>query len=184
MPTFTQKGYPWTRQFFDMDLPWVPKLKPKVFSKFEEYSGLSGRDLRAAFLPSYIPRVRLVHIPGHYGFTPPTGDEIQLDKTFVDELEATLPSNKVPRNPHHYAPSELEGRLLLLLEATVLHEMVHYCRRKFDSSARINAMSKKGRSIEEAWAQQFEIEAYGKKHTVQNLLIGKYMPKTAAYASK
>jgi len=45
-------------------------------------------------------------------------------------------------------------------------------------------MSKKGRSIEEAWAQQFEIEAYGKKHTVQNLLISKYMPKTAAYASK
>ncbi|MDH3431396.1 MAG: hypothetical protein OEQ14_15450 [Gammaproteobacteria bacterium] len=184
MPSFTKKGYPWTRQFFESDLRYVPKLKPKVFDAFEKYSGLRGQNLQAAFRSDYIPIVDIKHLPGHYGYTPPTGDEIWLDKTFITELELALPSQNVPRNKRRYSPSELEIRLLMLLEATVLHEMVHFFRRKFDESARINAMSKNGRGTEEAWAREFEQKAYGKRYSVQNLLISKYMPKTAAYSSE
>ena len=182
MPAFTESRYRWTSQFFAEDLRLIPKWKPKVYAKFQEYTGLSGEDLQRAFLPHRIPWVKVVDLPGLYGFTPPTGDEIQLAKTFVEELEAALPANKVPRGSV-YAPSELEEKILSLLEATVLHEMVHFCRRKFIEAARLNAMSSRGRGLEEAVAQQFEKEAYGKLYTVQSLLITKYMPKTAA-ASK
>jgi hypothetical protein len=182
MPTFRQSGYRWTNQFFDKDLRLIPDLKPKVLAKFEEYSGLKGENLRRAFLPGYIPAVRVVHLPGLYGFTPPISDEIQLAKTFIEELEAALPSNKVPRG-HIYAPSELETNLLWILEATVLHEMVHFFRRKFNDTAQLNSRSASGRAYEEAWARRFEKEAYGKLYTVQSLFIDKYMPKTAA-ASK
>ena len=72
----------------------------------------------------------------------------------------------------------------MLLEITVLHEMIHFFRRKFDETARINSMSKRGRAIEEAWAQKFEKEAYGGIYRIRNLLISKYFPKTAAYESE
>jgi hypothetical protein len=187
MPTFSESRYRWTSQFFREDLRLIPFVKPKVRDKFQQYSGLSGENLKTAFVSdyhNYEPLVKVKHLPGLYGYTPPIGEEIQLATIFIEELEAALPKNRVPRG-QVYAPSELEEKALLLLEATVLHELVHYFRRRFDfGGARLNAMSARGRSVEEALAQQFEKEAYGMLHTVQNLSIARYFPRTAATASK
>lgn len=182
MPTFTQPGYRWTNQFFRTYLPRVPSTKPKVFGKFTEYSGLREPNLRQAFQWGYIPAVRVLSLPGRYGYTPPTADEIHLGKTFIGELEAAFPAHKVP-DGQIYAPSELETKLLWLLEATVLHELVHFFRRKFDETARMNWSSARGRAHEEAWAQEFEKAAYGRLFTVESLLLTRYMPRTAG-ASK
>ena len=185
MPTFSPpRGFPcpWTTQFFAKDLPAIPRSKPRVFAEFESYFQLDDRDLRVALKPGYVPFVLLQDIPGHYGWTPATGDEIWLSRTFIQELEAALPPQKVPRNPDRYAPSELEEKLLLILEATTLHELVHYYRKKSDAA--VNLRSTKGRGFEEALAREFERKAYGSLPTVQSLGIEKYMPKTAKGASK
>lgn len=184
MPTFRQPGYPWTSQFFGNDLPQIPSLKPRVLGAFAQYSGLSGENLRSAFVPGLVPEVRVAYLSGLYGYTPPIGDEIHISKIFVEELEAALPQNRVPRS-EVYAPTELEERALLILEATALHEMVHYCRRKFNvGNARVNAMNDRGRGYEEATARQFEMAAYGTLSTVQSLSVARYFPRTAETASK
>jgi len=183
MPTFSNTSYRWTYQFFNKDLRLIPSQKPKVREAFEECSGLSREESEFAFLPGYVPSVKVVHLNATYGWTPSIGDEIHLAKIFIEELEGALPSNKVPRG-QVYAPSELEEKLLLLLEVTALHEMVHYYRRKLDENVRIRYRSNTGVSKEEAWAKQFEKKAYGKFHTVESLSVKKYMPRTAATASK
>jgi hypothetical protein len=122
-----------------------------------------------------------------YGYTPPTGNQILLGKAFVVELEtalATLGKGRLMSRMqvrHSYAPTILEGNLLLLLEATVLHEMVHFWRRIFDDSARLNIASSRGRAIEEAVAQKFEKDAYGCFLTPNKLLLTKYMPITSTW---
>jgi hypothetical protein len=187
MPTFTQSEYKWTSQFFREDLRLIPSLKPKIRVAFARYTGLSGENLRTAFisdLNNYEPLVKVEHLTGPYGYTPPVGQEIQLAKIFIEELEAALPENRVPRG-QVYAPSELEEKALLILEATVLHELVHYFRRRFNfAGARLNYMSDRGRGVEEALAHQFEEEAYGMLCTVQNLSVARYFPRTAATVSK
>ena len=179
MPTFFEKkGYEWTNQFFNSDLPSLLWWKPKVVEQFSKYSGLMGKELRASLQPGYIPSIQLKYI-GMYGYTPPTGDTIFLGKTFVDELEDAL-EWRGPRNPDRYTPTIRESDLLLILEATVLHELVHYFRRKFNEQARLNMASSRGRDYEEAVARKFEKETYGKYMTVQNMNLAHCMPKTAA----
>jgi hypothetical protein len=183
LPTFPHQKYRWTYQFFDKDLPLIPSVKPKVFAKFEEYSGLSGDALKGAFHRGSIPLVQVVNLPGLLGWTPPTGKEINLDKTFIEELETVLPSNKVPRG-RVYGPSELETDILWILELTVLHEMVHFFRSRLNEDAKQNIMSKTGRGHEEAVAKQFEKEAYADRFGVPiSQLLAKWMPRTflAAY---
>lgn len=68
-----------------------------------------------------------------------------------------------------------ESDLLLILEATVLHELVHFFRRKFNEQARLNMANARGRDYEEAVARKFEKDTYGKYLTV-------CMPKTGALA--
>jgi hypothetical protein len=179
MPTFTARGYPWTRQFFEKDLSHIPKLKPKVFKAFEKHSGLSDRNLRLAFEHGFNPMVRVVNLPGRYGNTPDTS-YIELDKTFLTELEAALPRGNVPRNPRRYSPTILEEKLLQLLEATVLHEMVHWARLMFNESARLNVSmgGRRGRAYEGHIADTFEKDAYGMEYTALNLSLRAYLPRT------
>ena len=178
LPTFGYKQYPWTRQFFETDLRAIPRRKPDVLAVFESYSGLAGEDLHRAFQSGYTPTVRIVNLPGRLGWTPEEGNEIQLDKTFIEELETVLPGNKVPRG-RVYAPSELETNLLWILEATVLHELVHFARLKNNEQARLNMKSNKGRAHEEAWADEFEKEAYASRRGMpQSAVLVKWMPKT------
>jgi hypothetical protein len=182
MPQFGQSRYRWTSQFFREDLRLIPSLKPKVHEKFSQYTSLTGENLRLAFLSYTEPLVKLENIPGELGHTPPVGDEIWLDKTFIGELEDALPKNRVPRD-QAYAPSELEEKALLLLEVTVVHEMVHYFRRKFISGVQAKYSFARGRDEEETVAQQFEKDAYGMYYMVENLSIARYFPRTAAKAS-
>ena len=177
MPTFVSSGYPRTSQFFAEDLPWIPRAKRKVHAAFEKYSGLSGEDLAAQFRPRGWPAVKVDPIGRLIGYTPPTGDTILLAATFIGELEANLPPRVVRSGT--YAPSELEEKILTILEVTVLHEMVHYWRMKRDGEARVRAMSNRGRGYEEAVARQFEKEAYGMFPSVATLAIERYMPLTA-----
>jgi len=188
-----RKKYKWTQRYFEDELPSIPRNNQKVFGKFGQYSGLSedaafvkktGMGLKDAFRQNYIPGVRVRDIQ-RYGFTPPTGDEIQLGKTFIVELEAALAilGKRLESRwkvQGSYAPTILESNLFLLLEVTVLHEMVHFFRRRFNESARLNSMSARGRSYEENVARNFEKDTYGHYCTAQSLMLTKYMPKTSA----
>ena len=98
--------------------------------------------------------------------TPPIGQEIQLGKTFMDELDPLLRID----NLH----VELQARATFLLEATVLHELVHYGRRRF----RVGVARGRQRGREELIARQFERDAYGRFVTVGSLELAQFMPKT------
>ena len=178
MPSFSSSGYPRTAQFFAEDLRWIPRSKRKVHAAFETYSGLIGNELAAQFDRSAEPIVKVDVIGRLIGYTPPNSDTIYLAATFIRELEANLPPRAV-RSGDAYAPSELEEKILTILEATVLHEMVHYWRMKRNGEARINAMSNRGRGFEERIARQFEKAAYGMIPSVASLGIERYMPMTA-----
>jgi hypothetical protein len=180
MPSFRYKGFPWISYFFAERLPILESVRPKVFAAFRNHSNLSMEDALLALKRDVEPKVQLVDMPGLYGYTPPGRNIIQLGKTFVLELEAALANYQLPRADYH-APTDLEIRALLLLEATVLHEMVHYFRLKTLDQARINISSSRGRSFEEAVGDRFEMDAYGYQPDVRNTLMERYLPKTAAY---
>jgi hypothetical protein len=185
MPIFGQSNYKWTSEFFREDLRRLPSEKREVVAKFARFSGLSGENLRRAFLPDLDPLVKVENLPGLYGYTRPSGSyEIQLATVFIEEFEAALPANGPPRSQVYYAPTELEEKALLLLEVTVLHELIHHFRLKNDGAARVRSMSNRGRGEEERWARQFEKEAYGMVYTVQNLSVAASFPRTAATTSK
>ena len=168
MPTFRyQKGYDWTRHFINYELWRLPRRKPKVYRVFSKYCGLKDKYVKIAFQTGYVPDIEVKPI-GTYGYAPPTGDRIQLGKTFIDELEAAMKWKK-PGIREINAPTERESNLMLLLETTILHEMVHYFRRTNTESGAMNASSVQGVSREEGIAQMFEREAYGRFNTVHSL---------------
>src|SRR5262245_8435555 len=109
MPAFLSRQHPWTKQFFTDDLRQIPfsRHKRKVYEKFMDFTGLSAREVSSAFRDGTEPYVELADTGPLYGYTPRDGTKIQLSVTFVEELEAILPSNRVPRGDV-YAPSELE----------------------------------------------------------------------------
>jgi len=178
MPIFGRTDLRWTYQFFHDDLGLIPNQKSKVHAAFEKYSLIHGETLKLRFVPRYLPYVKLANLDGQLGYTPPTGDEIQLNATFIDELETELPAAKVPRG-RSYAPSEFEEKVLLILETTVLHELVHWSRRKYGETVMLNYRSTRGLGFEEAVARQFEKEAYGMTNNVHTLGIARLMPRTA-----
>jgi hypothetical protein len=70
---------------------------------------------------------------------------------------------------------ELQARAALLLEATVLHELVHYGRRKLHGYK----PSARERAAEEYLAREFERKAYGRFVTATSLQLAQFMPRTA-----
>ena len=163
MPTFKHgKRYERTNYFFRDILRTIPRLKPGVYQAFCRRCGIDKQDVWIAFSSRYVPNFE-VRETGTYGFTPPIGNQVHLGKTFIDELEAALPWNGKPNRDSH-APSERESNLMLLLEVTVLHEMVHFFRRTFTEQGKMN-----GPGIEETIAQRFEMEAYGRFNTAKSL---------------
>ena len=183
MPSFKYGKYPKTRRFFEEDLSKLSKRKDKsnkkVFDAFVKYSGISEEFASQVLRSNYLPRVKVLPLPGRYGYTPDSS-QIQLDKTFVKELEASLPNHDISRFSQSYAPTYLETYLLTLLEATVLHEMIHWCRLTFNEASRVNVSSrgKRGLAIEERVAQNFEIAAFGYEPTATNLSLEHYLPRT------
>ena len=181
---FSRVKYPWTTQYFDMHFPTIPSAKPAVFRAFGEVTGLEDRKLRpiferARFPPEVVIRAR----SGYYAYCPPSGDTIELGQTFADEMEKALGLNKYPASPETthgpYAPTELMEKLYLILEANVLHEMVHYFRRTTHDHAAIRYRSATGRGAEELIAQEFEKLAYKIRPSARTLRLEKYLPETA-----
>jgi hypothetical protein len=179
-------GFPWAKFYFDERFPMIMNYPLiKVRDAFSKYSTLIDENLAGAFKPGLEPSVKISdQYKNLYGFTPPIGDEIYISLTFVRELEKVLADYGPPKRRSRHSPTELEEKALKVLEATVLHEMVHYFRRRFVDQARVNLMSARGRGNEEAVARQFEREAYGVYCTVENLGIGKYFPNTMRIVEK
>ncbi|RLJ59052.1 zincin-like metallopeptidase toxin 3 of polymorphic toxin system [Litoreibacter meonggei] len=181
MPSFHSKGYPWIKYFLEHRLPAIARTKPRVFKAFQKHSNLTEKDAATVLKPRMLPRVVLRDMPGKYGNTPLGMAQIQIEKTFAKELEEALSHTRMPSGDYH-APTDLEVNGLLLLEATILHEMVHYFRLKTLESARINATSgAKGYGIEERQARRFEKDAYGYLPGVRNTMMSRHLPKTSVY---
>ena len=176
---FDAKQYPWTAHYFRLNFPYVLSGKKKVVQAFMDYTSMTEGEVKIVFQENRIPNVFVREKPGHYAFAPPSGDQIWLAKTFVTELEDALGPHKVPNYPKRYSPSDLEYKLFLILEASVLHEMVHFWRRLLLDQAKENMRGGRGPAIEEGIAQQFERKAYGFRPTMHSLAISKYLPKTA-----
>ncbi|NND71472.1 MAG: hypothetical protein HKN43_07825 [Rhodothermales bacterium] len=187
MPSFKLGStYPWTHYFLEKELPSLSSYNRDAHDLLCAFTGLNAKRNRAAkavALKFGIEPVIDVQPIGIYGYTPPTGQIIQLGKTFLSEFEsamATLKNGAEPHIPKTYTPTILESNLFMLLEATILHELVHYFRRKFLDDAKLNLRSNSGRGREEAVAQQFEKKVYGMVCDVQNLSLSKHLPNTLA----
>lgn len=168
MATFQGASYPYTRKYFRSELASVPRYRPKIFRLFREYAMLREKDAEQILEDGIEPKVTVKDLaPGFYGYTPPGTQEVWLHRTFVDELDPLLRVDN--------RTVEVQARATLLLEATILHELVHYGRKlSIGYSAGLRARSK-----EERVARQFEQDAYGQFVTASNLKLAQFMPKTA-----
>jgi hypothetical protein len=167
MATFQGAAYPYTRNYFRHDLASVPRYRPKIFRLFREYAMLREKDAKQILEDGIEPRVVVKNLaPGYYGYTPPGSQEIWLHRTFLDELDPLL------RVDNRYV--EVQARAALLLEATILHELVHYGRKlSIGYSA-----GRRARDREERIARRFERDAYGRFVTASDLKMAQFMPKT------
>lgn len=169
MATLKTAGYPKTLEFFKEKLSLIPTDKPKVFEEFQKHSTFSGQKARDVLTSGFIPPFRVRNISQTYGFTPPVGDGVLLSRTFIRELEVLLDDDTVT-GVYNYYEVRRKGRLML--EGTILHELVHWCRK-------YNYGYLPDRKQEEAEAQRFEQHAYGFVLTVEGLGLAQYMPETS-----
>jgi len=100
-----------------------------------------------------------------YGHTPTTGNAIELDRHFIQDIEAIL--------GYHFAASvydyyRIKARAELLLEITTLHELVHWCRQQ------VNGVNW-NRNAEEEKARAFERAAYGRVHDAKSLRLNQWI---------
>ena len=192
MTFFANPSYPFTTRFFRWSLPRIPSHKPRIFQLFRDYSRVDDKTAKSYlvyFSPVknpldpkdggvfFGPKVEVEDLsPGVVGYTPPDRDHIELDKTFLDEIDPLL------RIDHKN--NELQARAELYLESTVLHELVHYISRKDGgvAAARTDTESIK----QERKAREFERDAYGayvdpllSTVTVRSLNLTQFMPGTA-----
>lgn len=169
MATFVQPRFVQTRRFFQTELHTLPSRKPKVFAVFQRYSDFRPDEARQVLRVGITPKVRVARLPGRYGFTPPRSEEIWLGRTFIGEFEALLDEDTVTGVYDRYTVREKAHRLL---EATVLHELVHWCRRKVHGY-------NPNQVQEEAIAQRFEREAYGMLVDARSVGLAQHMPRMA-----
>ena len=175
MATLQHRTHPYTDTFFALFLPLLRVTKPKVFQRFVEYTGMPEREAELLLLPGYEPSVviksprKAIEIAGRLGYTPSTGGEIWLHVKLADGVESLLGGGNYSAGVWNYyeTKSAVERGIRVLLEATVLHELVHYARQKTHAAL--------SRSKEEAIAQRFEIAAYGEIHTVHSLGLDNLM---------
>ncbi|WP_188150512.1 hypothetical protein [Teredinibacter waterburyi] len=134
-PVF-QKTYPKLSSWIQANLPKV-KVKPKVWNAFKKYSELKEPSATWAITNGYNPDITYAVMPGSNGrfnggkFP----NRVYLAKSICDRFESVDFSNPL---------------MHLLLESTILHEMVHWGDHK----------DGKDQAGEEGKA--FEVAAYGK----------------------
>ena len=136
MTTATQKQYPHLTSFVFGELSKVPFKKPKVFTAFLKWSELTTGQAITALTKCSNPVLEIMVMPGSNGkfrgSTKP--NTIYLAKAVADRFEVD-----------HAKP---EAKLLV--ESTILHEMVHW------------GDWKDGEDQEPEEGKEFEKEAYGK----------------------
>lgn len=134
---------------------------------------------RLAFKMHRAPLVKVALTGDLYGYTPPIGNTIEISETLVREVEQVL-DYAPPRPNQRHAPTYLESDTMMMLECTILHETLHFLRRREHSSARLAAHDPHVRRYEEQVADRFERDAYGLMPNVHSLGLKKYFPRTAA----
>jgi len=151
--------YPSLWDLMTKSLPTLPTSRPHVFRTFKQYTGLSDSDARLALRYVLPPIIRVTKLPrGTYGNFPSSGDLIQLHWGFVANVDS----------------AHREGFVgpLALLEAKILHEMVHW------GWYRVNLSSREPRSkhgfADFAW--DFEKAAWGKPQTVASTGLSRVIP--------
>lgn len=171
MVAFNYKNFPETKNFLSNTLQMLPSRKPQVFQTFMGYSLFGQAEATKVLKPGWTPIVEIRQLRGLYGFTPPSGNAIHLDDMFVEDAEDLMSFSVVTGVYDFYRNKE---KAQLLLEITVMHELVHWCRQQ------VNGYNPK-RSAEERIAQAFEIKAYGKKHTVHTVGLTQAMRDPAKH---
>lgn len=172
------KTYPYTEAFLVTQLPLLPTAKPTVFGLFRDYTGLTPEESQGILLRQYKPMIKVTQTPpGTYGWTPATGDRIWLNAQFITDFESLLSGRTdISSGPwtayqdQRFKEKQLIPKLRILLEVTVMHELVHFGRRLVHGY-------NPNRAAEERVAQAFEIKAYGKIHTVTSLGISHIVPE-------
>jgi hypothetical protein len=151
--------YPSLWGLLTTSLPVLPRLQPHVFRLFKSYTGLSDSDARQALMYSGPPIIRLTDLPeGTYANFPGSGDLIQLHWVFVANVDAA-------HRTGFAGP-------LALLEAKILHEMVHWGWYQVNLSSR-EPRSKYGYA-DFAW--DFEMEAWGARQTMETTGLWRVLP--------
>jgi hypothetical protein len=160
--------YPHLQLFILNSLAPLSAVKPKVFEQFVNFTGLSSKDAANMLRHGFIPVIRMKNLGRLYGYTPPTGDDIQLNQKICATMESLLGGRieVVSGYYNHYAQEqsnkELMSKFRLFMEVTILHELVHFGRQH------VRGYNPDRRS-EELQAVAFEKAAYGKKHTLTSL---------------
>jgi hypothetical protein len=166
------KKYPQTQIFLSTHIIPLPLLKPKVFEAFQGYTQLTQPESKKILTPKFYPEIKVTQTPsGTYGWTPATGNRIWLNNQFIAQFESLLSGRtEITSGPwtayedQRFKNKVLIPKLFLLLEATVLHELVHFGRKLVFGY-------NPDRAMEERIAQNFERKAYGQVHTLTSLGI-------------
>lgn len=172
MPSYNYPTRTWMTYFFKNRLPSVPAIRPKVAAAFQYEAGVSDAQLTNAFGFGSAPRFVEKKLAGLYAKTNPGSRDISLNVDFVEEIEAALSFAKPSWNGKYHGPSLIESDIFLVLEATILHEMVHF----YQASSASSSVEYRN---EENKAKRFEMKAYGKILSVSDSYLLKYFPKTS-----
>ncbi len=176
MVHFNYTHFPHITNFVKSHFTQLHKTKPEVFEVFRNTIDWSERQAMEILKYENRPNIKLKQLNRRYGYTPSNRIEIQLHIGVVRDCEKFL-GRKFPattiRNidvTERHTPVlndyKVRDNILLLLEATILHELIHWCR-----LARVTVYTNNQYTREEVVARRFENAAYGKYATVHSLDI-------------
>lgn len=131
-----RKNFPRLAQFLTHEVSRLKWNKPHVWHPFLKYSELLDEQAVEVLATCSNPTVEVTHIPGANGlFSPSRGtNTVFLAKAICDRFEV----------------DHLDSRAQLLIESTILHELVHW------------GEFKDGKDQPDEEGKYFEVEAYGR----------------------
>ncbi len=174
------KKYPDLAYWLRTDLPKIPTTRPKVWKAFQKYAGYlaspmmwngwgkSPSFLHWGFPPEIRPHFWDCEKDG--GVVPEKpGSDILVQKYAIKWYGFTAPDGSVILVSSDLARGPLDHTIEPVLEGTVLHELIHWCRQQVGKDV-----------YDESPPYAFEKEAYG--HYVQRtwqscMSVEKYIPK-------
>lgn len=145
-------------------LPKVPG-NARVFRYFKKYAQLDDKGARKALSLNSNPDIILKNLPpGVYGNYPGIGQEIQFSETINSQYESIIFMAK-NSGRHTERWRKLIARAELIIEAIVLHEMVHWGDKNADAETLDGYAVSKGWKD---WGHKFVRAAYGKLFTYKS----------------